>query len=156
MIMSMKLIFSLLIFSAFINTNALFAQSLRYMDEGGNIHFVDSIYQVPPKYRNQVLAPTAVPTGKARPTPRPTRTPRPTKIPNSKTKKSETKSAKPPTNPLFSNFPTETPVAEERQASPTKSKGLRSPPLPILNAPPPNLGIPQGVLADGVKSSEQN
>jgi len=37
------------------------AQRVRYMDSAGNIHFVDSIKQVPEKYRTQVATPTPVP-----------------------------------------------------------------------------------------------
>lgn len=63
-----------------------YAQSFRYMDESGNIHFVDSISEVPPRYRNQVLAPTPAPTGKAKrtPKPKPTKKPKPVKTPKPK------------------------------------------------------------------------
>jgi hypothetical protein len=37
------------------------AQQIRYMDSSGNIHFVDNVYQVPPRYREQVMTPTPVP-----------------------------------------------------------------------------------------------
>jgi hypothetical protein len=37
------------------------AQQFRYMDSSGNIHFVDSVYQVPQRYREQVITPTPVP-----------------------------------------------------------------------------------------------
>ncbi len=38
-----------------------FADQYRYMDSSGNIYFVDSINQVPPRYREQVFPPTPVP-----------------------------------------------------------------------------------------------
>jgi len=38
-----------------------FGQQVRYMDSSGNIHFVDNVYQVPPRYRQQVETPTPVP-----------------------------------------------------------------------------------------------
>lgn len=37
------------------------AQQLRYMDSAGNIHFVDSLSQVPRRYRDQIVTPTPVP-----------------------------------------------------------------------------------------------
>jgi tetrahydromethanopterin S-methyltransferase subunit A len=37
------------------------AQQFRYMDSSGNIHFVESVNQVPPRYREQVMTPTPVP-----------------------------------------------------------------------------------------------
>jgi hypothetical protein len=37
------------------------AQQHRYMDSSGNIHFVDNVYQVPQRYREQVMTPTPVP-----------------------------------------------------------------------------------------------
>lgn len=53
---------------AFILTALLFsvhspasAQQVRYMDSSGNIHFVDNVYQVPPRYRQQVETPTPAP-----------------------------------------------------------------------------------------------
>lgn len=72
------------------------AQSYRYIDSAGNINFVDSISEIPPKYRSQVMPPTPTPITdpkllkkiereqkKVKPTkgPKPTRTPRPTKTP---------------------------------------------------------------------------
>jgi hypothetical protein len=38
-----------------------FAQQHRYMDSSGNIHFVDSLSQVPQRYREQVVPPTPTP-----------------------------------------------------------------------------------------------
>jgi hypothetical protein len=38
-----------------------FGQQVRYMDSSGNIHVVDNVYQVPPRYRQQVETPTPVP-----------------------------------------------------------------------------------------------
>ena len=65
------------------------AQSFRYMDESGNLHWVDSIDQIPQRYRSQVLVPTPYVTlsqeerqrRNATPTPRPTSTPRKTATP---------------------------------------------------------------------------
>lgn len=37
------------------------AQQFRYMDSSGNIHFVENVYQVPERYRAQVMTPTPVP-----------------------------------------------------------------------------------------------
>jgi type IV secretory pathway VirB10-like protein len=37
------------------------AQSYRYIDEAGNIIFVDSISEIPSRYRYQVIPPTPVP-----------------------------------------------------------------------------------------------
>lgn len=93
------LLLALLVVSL-IMTGALEAQQLRYMDESGNLHFVDRLDQVPPKYRDQVLKPTPTPseeqiremkrrkhhirpTPKPKPTkkPKPTRKAKPTKTP---------------------------------------------------------------------------
>lgn len=37
------------------------AEQLRYIDDSGNMHFVDSISQVPKRYLSQVVPPTPVP-----------------------------------------------------------------------------------------------
>ena len=37
------------------------AQRFRYIDSSGNIHFVDSLSQVPERYMNQVVPPTPTP-----------------------------------------------------------------------------------------------
>jgi type IV secretory pathway VirB10-like protein len=37
------------------------AQRFRYIDNSGNIHFVDSLSQVPERYMNQVVPPTPTP-----------------------------------------------------------------------------------------------
>ena len=37
------------------------AQSLRYMDSSGNLHFADSIKEVPKQYREQIYPPTPTP-----------------------------------------------------------------------------------------------
>lgn len=37
------------------------AQQIRYMDSSGNIHFVDSLSQVPSRYREQVVPATPTP-----------------------------------------------------------------------------------------------
>jgi hypothetical protein len=37
------------------------AQQVRYMDSSGNIHFVDRLSEVPPRYREQVVPPTPTP-----------------------------------------------------------------------------------------------
>lgn len=66
------------------------AQSFRYMDESGNLHWVDTLDQIPPRYRSQVLLPTPYVTLSAEekrrrqvtPTKRPTETPRKTATPN--------------------------------------------------------------------------
>lgn len=42
-------------------TSSAYAQQVRYMDSSGNIHFVDSLKQVPPRYREQVVPPTPTP-----------------------------------------------------------------------------------------------
>ena len=65
------------------------AQSFRYMDESGNLHWVDSLDQIPPRYRSQVLMPTPYVTLSAEekkrrqptPTKRPTQTPQKTATP---------------------------------------------------------------------------
>lgn len=51
------------VFSVFLVAAApAYADSVMFIDEGGNIHFVDSWQQVPPQYRNQLRkAPTPVP-----------------------------------------------------------------------------------------------
>ncbi|MEY4701447.1 MAG: hypothetical protein RL326_1634 [Pseudomonadota bacterium] len=36
-------------------------QSLRYMDSSGNLHFADSIKEVPKQYREQIYPPTPTP-----------------------------------------------------------------------------------------------
>lgn len=45
----------------FITCTSASGQQVRYMDSSGNIHFVDNINQVPPRYRQQVETPTPVP-----------------------------------------------------------------------------------------------
>ena len=40
---------------------AIHAQAVHYQDESGNIYFVDSIYDVPERYRKQVVTPTPTP-----------------------------------------------------------------------------------------------
>lgn len=42
-------------------SHTAYSQSFRFMDEAGNIYFVDRLEDVPPKYRNQVLKPTPTP-----------------------------------------------------------------------------------------------
>jgi len=42
------------------------AQQYRYMDSSGNIHFVDSLGDVPRQYRQQLVPPTATPVLDAR------------------------------------------------------------------------------------------
>jgi hypothetical protein len=37
------------------------AQQVRYMDSSGNIHFVDSLSEVPARYREQIVPPTPTP-----------------------------------------------------------------------------------------------
>ena len=37
------------------------AQELRFIDESGNIHWVERLEEVPPRYRNQVVPPTPAP-----------------------------------------------------------------------------------------------
>jgi len=37
------------------------ADQLKYMDDAGNIHFVDRLAQVPPKYKEQIVPPTPTP-----------------------------------------------------------------------------------------------
>jgi hypothetical protein len=61
----------------------LLAQPFRFMDEAGNLHWADSIDEVPHRYRNQILVPTPVPTFKRGrpPPPKKTKRPRPTKKP---------------------------------------------------------------------------
>jgi hypothetical protein len=43
-----------------------YAQSYRYMDSSGNIHFVDSLSDVPRQYREQLVPPTPTPVLDAR------------------------------------------------------------------------------------------
>jgi hypothetical protein len=43
------------------SSNSAIADQLRYMDSSGNIIFVDSLNQVPTRYRDQVVPPTPVP-----------------------------------------------------------------------------------------------
>lgn len=61
----------------------LSAQPFRFMDEAGNLHWADSIEEVPFRYRNQILVPTPVPTYKRGrpPPPKKTKRPKPTKKP---------------------------------------------------------------------------
>lgn len=147
----MKILF--LIFLCIIGfINSSFAQSIRYIDDSGNIHFVDSLFQVPQKYKTQVLAPTPIPTGKARfhPTPRPTPTRRSTPTPKSKLKSSS------PLNSIFGKPATPTPQNQEiRGGNPS---GPRLPNLPMLEQPTKPIGptqpqitapagVPQGVIA---------
>ncbi len=48
-------------FGAVFGAGRCFAQSVRYQDESGNIFFVDTISQVPERYRSQVIPPTTLP-----------------------------------------------------------------------------------------------
>lgn len=45
----------------FVSIPLVAAQSIRYIDESGNIHWVDSLQKIPPQYRDQVLKPTPAP-----------------------------------------------------------------------------------------------
>ena len=47
--------------ASFIFVASAHADRLRYMDESGNIHWVDHISEVPAQYQNQILRPTPVP-----------------------------------------------------------------------------------------------
>lgn len=40
------------------------AMALNYVDEAGNIHFIDSLEQVPPRYKHQLVRPKPVPVDK--------------------------------------------------------------------------------------------
>jgi hypothetical protein len=137
--------YSKLVLSFFfiIVSSSVCAQSLRYMDESGQLHFVDSIYQVPPRYRNQVLVPTPVPTGKARivrptPKPRPTKTPRPPK--NDPRKKQAPNVG---STSLIGNYPApgQIPV-QNNQVGPRQPRA----PYPVLQAPVIPSGVPEGVI----------
>jgi hypothetical protein len=44
-----------------VSSDVAHAQQYRYMDEAGNIHFVDSLSQVPTRYREQVAPSTPTP-----------------------------------------------------------------------------------------------
>lgn len=44
--------------------SACLAESLMFMDESGNIHFVSSLNQIPEKYKSQVVKPAPVVQGK--------------------------------------------------------------------------------------------
>ena len=37
-----------------------YAQSFNYIDEAGTVHFVESLSEVPPRYRDQVVPPTPI------------------------------------------------------------------------------------------------
>jgi hypothetical protein len=56
---TLALAISLLVLSA--QSQRALAEQYRYMDSSGNIYFVDSINQVPPRYREQVIPPTPAP-----------------------------------------------------------------------------------------------
>lgn len=70
---------------AMLEGNQSFAQVYRYIDESGNIHWVDRLDDVPYRYRDQVVPPTAIPVYPKgfhpKPTRKPTATPRPKKRP---------------------------------------------------------------------------
>ena len=53
--------FNGLCFALLIMTQVSHAQSVRYMDNSGNIHFVDNLSDVPARYRQQVVPPTPTP-----------------------------------------------------------------------------------------------
>ena len=85
-----KIAFAIVVFVlTFLTARHCCAQSFRYMDESGNLHWVDSIEQIPPRYRSQVLVPTPYVTLSAEekrrrqptPTKRPTQTPQKTATP---------------------------------------------------------------------------
>jgi hypothetical protein len=63
MVITKRLVISLVL--AF-NTTSVLGERFKYIDSSGNIIFVDSLYDVPAKYRNQVLAPTPTPTEEQR------------------------------------------------------------------------------------------
>lgn len=54
-------IFCAVVFTLSCAVSQCAAQQHRYMDSSGNIHFVDNVYQVPQRYREQVMTPTPVP-----------------------------------------------------------------------------------------------
>jgi hypothetical protein len=129
----------------FLSLNHAHAQSIRYMDESGQLHFVDSLYQVPMKYRDQVVAPTPVPTGKPRrvrptPTPKPTKTPRPPKG-NKKQQGGRTKGGLPPL-PL-NNYPAPGQLPQGNIPNVGASKPGEFPPQ---YAAPVPAGVPSGVI----------
>lgn len=59
---SRKIIVSAALALTFTGYTALaIADQLRFMDDAGNIRFVDKLAQVPPQYRNQIVTPTPAP-----------------------------------------------------------------------------------------------
>ena len=132
------------------------AQPFRYIDEAGNIIFVDRLNQIPPRYRDQVLKPTPVPIyPKGYHTPRPTATPRPT--PTKKPPKKDVKNLKNRKERVGSrkNVVVEAPPAQPKvapvQASPLQvapvhpqldGRGLPINPVPPMGSPLPALTPP--------------
>ncbi|GEM_PF-6566002 len=113
-------------------TSLCLAQRFRYIDSAGNIIFVDSISEVPPKYRDQVLPPTPTPITdpklikkmeREQKKIKPTKAPKPTKKPKA------TKTPKPlvlPTiaKPLATVLPTKIPPLSEPAPSPFTLPGI--------------------------------
>lgn len=148
-----KALFTLSLISLFLIPLSASSQSFRYMDESGNIHFVDNVTQIPPRYRNQVLYPTPVMTGKPKkirltPTPKPTRTPKPTKTPKSKkTKKPQSGSFFPGSYPGSPGQfpPTQQNNRQPNIGAPTQAPLPQQPLSPLQIAPgqfPPEASAP--------------
>lgn len=55
------LVLSASLFGALVSSGNAVAEDYHYMDSSGNIHSVESINQVPSRYREQVIPPTPVP-----------------------------------------------------------------------------------------------
>ncbi len=77
-------LFAVVMAAGLLHTDFVLAQSFRYMDEAGNLHWVDSVDDIPRRYRGQVLVPTPVPIypkGWKQPRLQKTKKPKPTKKP---------------------------------------------------------------------------
>lgn len=109
-------------------------QSYRYIDESGNIFFVDRIDQIPPKYRYQVLPPTPIPDPRYKPKQiKPTRTPKP-----KRTRK--VKPTKTPKTPKEKKYPLG--INAPRKLPPPPSTPVQEYPLAPEAPPPPAIGVP--------------
>ena len=118
------------------------AESYRYIDDSGNIIFVDSISQIPPRYRYQVLPPTPAPedlkSGKGK------KKAKKQKPKKEKDKKKKKKPAKPP-KPVKQKKQKKQNVPEAPQEIPAQSGSSGFIPPGI----PPGVQIPPAGNAQG-------
>lgn len=116
------------------------AQSYRYMDEAGNIFFVDRLQDVPFRYRNQIpgLSPTPDPALRGKKGKNKVAKPKPTKKPRVKpTKKPRIKPTKVPRGSKHKSKPQEVERVVKEEEIITE-KPSAAPPVPQAARPGPS------------------